>query len=135
MFVNYDLFIMTYSSFEEIPVWQSSRVFVMKAFDLVRTNKFLQKDYGTSDQFRRAASSILLNISEGFERGSNVEFAHYINIAKASAGEIRAILYIMVDAQYIDRTTFDKMHSDIREISTHLANFRKFLLRNKHRKK
>ena len=44
------------------------------------------KDYGFKDQIQRAAVSVMNNIAEGFERGSNKDFAKFLFIAKGSVG-------------------------------------------------
>lgn len=70
----------------------------------------------------------MLNIAEGFERSSNKEFANFVNIAKASAGEVRSILYILLDNTYILQEKFGFMLNKVLEVSANLSNFRKFLL-------
>jgi four helix bundle protein len=37
------------------------------------------------------------NVAEGFERIGIVEKAHFYNIARASAGEVRSLLYVLED--------------------------------------
>lgn len=120
---------MQYNQFEDIPVWQEARLFVNTIYNLAEKSEKLKRDFSLLDQLKRASYSILLNIAEGFERGSNKEFANFLNIAKASAGEVRAIFYILLDNHYINQETFEKYRINILEISSHLANFRKFLLK------
>jgi len=86
---------MKYEQFEDLPVWQSSRQFVNEIYKLIETHSKLAKDFSLTDQLKRCSYSIMLNIAEGFERGSNKEFANFINITKGSAGEVRSILYIL----------------------------------------
>ena len=93
---------MTYKKFEDIKVWQDSRIFAAKIYGLINTHPKIQKDYALSDQLKRAGYSIMLNIAEGFERKSKKEFANFLNIAKGSAGEVRSILYIVIDLNLID---------------------------------
>ena len=121
---------MQYKRFEEIKVWGESRIFVNEIYDLFRRNPILSKDYSLVDQLKRASYSIMLNIAEGFERGSNKEFANFLNIAKGSAGEVRSILYILKDNKYIDEKDFEDLYSKVENISAQLSNFRKFLLTN-----
>ncbi len=59
------------------------------------------KDYAFRDQIQRAAISVMNNISEGFERKTKKDFAHFLDLAKASSGEVRSMLYAAEDLQYI----------------------------------
>ncbi len=126
---------MKYNKFEDLPIWQQSREFVNLVYKIIKNSPTLSKDYSLVDQLKRAVYSIMLNIAEGFERGGNKEFANFINIAKGSAGEARAILYILMDNQYISQVVFEQAMHKILEISTNLSNFRKFLLNHSEYKK
>lgn len=125
---------MHYIKFENIPIWQESRIFINKIFQVIENNEKLKRDFSLSDQLRRASYSIMLNIAEGFERSSNKEFANFLNIAKGSSGEVRTILYILVDNNFINQKEFKDLHNNITEISCHLSNFRKFLKNNERKK-
>lgn len=52
----------------------------------------------------------MANIAEGFERGSTREFVRFLTIAKGSAAEVQAQLYVAIDAGYIDREAFDRIY-------------------------
>jgi four helix bundle protein len=43
----------------------------------------------------------MANIAEGFECGSDAEFARFLSIAKASAGEVESHLYVAIDRGYL----------------------------------
>lgn len=119
---------MQYKRFEEIKVWNEAKSFVNDIYNLIFTHQKLQKDYSLVDQLKRASYSIMLNIAEGFERGSNKEFANFLNIAKGSAGEVRSILHLLKDNKYILEKEFDELYLKIENISAQLSNFRKFLI-------
>jgi len=57
------------------------------------------------------------NIAEGFERGGTGEFIQFLAIAKGSAGEMRAQLYVAHDQSYIDGSQFDELIKDVDEVS------------------
>ncbi len=126
---------MNISKFEDLPIWMESRVLVNKIYKLIESSAKLRKDFSLTDQLKRSAYSIMLNIAEGFERSSNKEFANFINISKGSAGEVRCILYILLDNKYIDKKQFDELYNNLENISIKLSNFRKFLLRHSDFKK
>jgi len=64
------------------------------------------RDFGLKDQIRRAAVSIMSNIAEGFDRNRVKEFALFLRIAKGSCAEVRAQLYVALDAAYLDEQRF-----------------------------
>lgn len=117
---------MRINSFEEIKVWQDARAFVKEIYTLTASDKF-KKDYGLRDQMQRAAVSILNNISEGFERNNNKEFIKFLLYSKGSAGEIRAMLYVALDINYISEEEFQNYYTNAINIITQIANFIAYL--------
>ena len=91
--------------FEDLICWQRARALTKFIYDISRYRDF-DTDYGLKDQIRRAAVSVMSNIAEGFDRGTQAELIHFFFIAKASAGEVRSQLYIAYDLQYIDISKF-----------------------------
>ena len=123
---------MIYAQFEDIPVWQQAREFVVKIYLI--TKKDFNNDFELMNQIRRAALSILLNIAEGFERKSNKDFARFINQAKASAGECRAALYIAFDLGYIVKNKFEELITNVISISKQLSKFENYLVNSSYKK-
>jgi four helix bundle protein len=62
-----------YNSFENLEVWKRACKLAVDTYGVLRDCK----DYGLKDQMTRAAVSIASNISEGAERNSKLEFAHF----------------------------------------------------------
>lgn len=85
------------------------------------------KDWGFRDQIQRASVSIVSNIAEGFESGTKQEFLNYLYIAKASAGEVRAQLYVANDIGYLNIQTFKHLNVLAEECSRLIASFAKKL--------
>ena len=96
----------TVNRFEDLEVWKLSREIVNEIYDLTHQSSF-SRDFSLCNQIRRSAVSILSNISEGFESGSDAQFARYLKIAKGSAGECRAQLYIALDQHYMNQKEFN----------------------------
>jgi len=80
-----------FRSFEEIDAWKKDREFTDEIYAATRHGAF-PKDYGLSDQIRRASVSVMSNIAEGYERKGVKEFIYFLSIAKGSTGEVRCEL-------------------------------------------
>lgn len=75
--------------FEELVAWQKARSLTASSYRVTRQGTFT-RDYALAGQLQRAATSIMSNIAEGFERGKPSEFHQFLSIAKASCGEFRS---------------------------------------------
>lgn len=115
-----------FDSFEEINSWKKAREFNKRIY-LITENPNFKKDFDFVRQIRRASISITSNIAEGFERNSDKEFAHFLYIAKASAGEVRSQIYLAFDLNYITEQEFNTLLESITEISKLLSGFIKYL--------
>ncbi|MFH0931422.1 MAG: four helix bundle protein [Candidatus Zixiibacteriota bacterium] len=114
---------------EELLVWQRARELVNKVYDLTKNQSF-RKDFSLVDQIRRAVISIMCNIAEGYERGSNVEFIQFLYIAKASCGEVRTQLVIAFDQGYINKNELECAKESALKVSGMLSNFITYLKRS-----
>ncbi len=102
--------------FEDLIAWQRSRELANRVCSLSKNEPF-KKDYSLVDQIRRAAVSVMNNIAEGFERGSNKDFVKFLFISKGSAGEVRNILYLALDQNYISKEEFQNTYDISVEVS------------------
>ena len=112
--------------FEDLEVWQFSRVLVKEIYILTRS-KELKNDFGLSSQIQRCSVSIMANIAEGFERKSKKEFLQFLFIAKASCGELRSHLYVLLDLEIITKEKFNDLYLSVEKISKSLSGFIKYL--------
>ena len=112
--------------FEEIQSWMKARTLTKQIYTATLTGAFA-KDFGLRDQIRRAAVSILSNIAEGFERGGDKEFLRFLAIAKGSAGELRAQLYVALDQKYLSQNQFESLSQEAIEISQLISGFIRYL--------
>jgi four helix bundle protein len=93
--------------FEDIIAWQEARKLTKQIYALTQTGVFA-RDFGLRDQLRRACVSVVTNIAEGFDCDSQIEFAHYLGIARRSAVEVQSLLYTALDAGYINEEIFQE---------------------------
>ncbi len=96
-------------------VWQ-------KAMDLCESvykesRKFPKDEiFGLTSQFRRASTSILLNISEGSACRTKREFSHFLNIVLRSQYETVAVIKLSRKLNVLDDTSYTKLNNLSEEI-------------------
>ena len=118
---------MKFTKFEEITAWQKARVLSSEVYRVTRLEPFCQ-DYGLVDQIRRASGSIMHNIAEGFDAGSNNEFVRFLRYSFRSASEVQSQLYIAQDANFIGQPEFDQLYQLATEIKKIISGLIKYLL-------
>jgi four helix bundle protein len=111
--------------FEDLVVWQEAKDLagvIYKTFNGL-------KDFGFKDQIQRASISVMNNIAEGFERGSDADFLRFLYISKASCGEVRSMIYLAKDLNYIKESDGNIILENCRKLARGLASFIKYLKR------
>jgi len=115
--------------FEEIEAWKTSRLLTNVVYSLSNQAGF-NRDFGLRDQIRRAGVSAMSNIAEGFESRTDVQFVNFLGMAKASAGEVRAQLYVALDQNYIAEEQFKEAYALAETCSRQIAKFIAYLEAN-----
>ncbi|MDA7615196.1 four helix bundle protein [Akkermansiaceae bacterium] len=95
--------------FEDIEGWKKGRELTKLVYSFTRKGAFA-KDYGLKDQITRAAVSVMLNIAEGFDGGSDAEFARFLSYAQRSTSEVMSCLYIALDNEYVGKEEFKEAY-------------------------
>jgi four helix bundle protein len=108
--------------FEDIKAWGMAKDLVTVIYRLSADGKF-SKDFGLRDQIRRASVSVMSNIAEGFERGSQKEFSRFLRMAKGSSGEVRSQLYVALELGYLDLADFEAVKVKAENLSRTLSGF------------
>ena len=105
--------------FEELEIWQTSRRLLKQIYTALASCR----DYGFRDQLQRASVSVMNNIAEGFEKSTAKDFAHYLDHAKGSAGEVRSMLYAAADLGIVDQEIAGQLRADYEQLSKSIAAF------------
>jgi len=108
-------------NFRELRVWQLAKELAVNIYKLTRDQKF-KNDYGFKDQIQRSAVSILSNIAEGDESGSNRLSVRYLYIAKGSTAELMTQLIIANEIGYITDDIKASLVDECDKISSMLTN-------------
>jgi four helix bundle protein len=114
-------------SFEELRIWQDARILVQGVYSLTQN----LKDYGFRDQIQRAAISIMNNIAEGADSGSDALFIRYLRIAKGSCGEVKSMLYVAENLNYCSVEQANELRSKSKLISASTQKLIDYLKQNK----
>lgn len=118
------------SRFEDNIAWQKARVLTREIYKITRQDTF-SRDFGLSGQIQRASVSSMSNIAEGYERSNSGDYHRFLQIAKASCGEVRSQLYVALDIGYIEQAKFSDLHEKATEISRIVSGIMKTLKQNR----
>jgi len=111
------------TKFEDVIAWQKARAMTSAIYASTTTGAFA-KDFGLRDQIQRASVSVMANIAEGFERRSIGEYAHFLNIAKASCAEVQSHLYVAFDVKHLSAEPFEQLLAMSKEVSRIIGGLR-----------
>ncbi len=110
--------------FRDWPVYQAAKSFRKKIRALARKLPETEK-YLLRDQMSRAADSICLNIAEGSNRLSDVEFSKYLNISETSLEEVVCCLDLILEDGHILKDEFEGCLKEAEELGAQLIAFGK----------
>ncbi|HMU46344.1 MAG TPA: four helix bundle protein [Chitinophagaceae bacterium] len=120
----------TIQKFEDLEVWKKARTLSDKIYPLT-FKKPIADDFRMKDQLRGSLGSIMDNIAEGFERGSQFEFINSLTISKGETGELKSQLYRCFDNNYISKKLFDELYLLADEITKMLTGLINYLNKSK----
>ncbi len=107
---------MSIKNYKDLDVWKKSMRLTNLIYD--HTQNFPKEElFGLASQMRRAAVSIASNIAEGSLRGSKVEFASFVGIARGSLAELETQIIISYDRKYSDETIHIELTTLAEDIS------------------
>lgn len=118
------------SRFEDNIAWQKSRKLTQDIYLVTKKGEF-SRDFGLSGQIQRASVSIMSNIAEGYERSNPGDYHRFLQIAKASSGEVRSQLYVALDIGYIDNEKFENLQKQAIEVSKIISGIMKTVNRKR----
>lgn len=94
--------------YKKLKAWQHARALALISRPLIERLPATERS-NLADQWRRASSSVVLNIAEGASRRGPREFRKYLDTARASLDEIEAIIDLSVGLDYLRREDVAKV--------------------------
>jgi four helix bundle protein len=107
-------------NFEKLQVWQKTRAFVNKIYEVTSKYPSAEK-FGLSQHTRDSAISILSNIAEGNSRRSKTESMRFIEIALGSLYETVTQLFVALDNNYLKQDIFSNIYTESETIAKMLS--------------
>ncbi len=108
-------------SHKDLNVWKMSIDFAEDVYTI--TKQYPKEEmYGMVSQMRRAATSIPMNIAEGYARSTDKENIHFLYIAAGSAAEVDTQLILSERLGYIDEETSSTMQGQVTSIRKMLSS-------------
>lgn len=119
--------------FEDLRCWQEARNLVKEIYLIADQGK-LARDFDTKSQIKRAALSAMNNIAEGFGKYSGKEFVRYLDTANNSASEVKSILYVLQDLEYLDSEKVKMLQNKADEVKALTLALIRYLVKRGHDK-
>jgi len=119
--------------FRQFQVYKHARIFI-KELKVFSKNEFPKTEqFGLLSQLWRALDSIILNIAEGADRGTDKDFAHFLNNAHTSLNEVVSCLDLALDCEYIKQSEQNYFLHKAEGLSNQITAFRRSLLTRPHK--
>lgn len=116
----------SYKCFEELPIWQESRLLSKVIYELLDKERF-RRDFHLRNQMSRSCGSIQDNIAEGFDRGTTRTFIYFLSISRGSCSELKSQLYRALDRSHITADEFEAAYLQATKISKMVTGFITYL--------
>jgi len=114
--------------FEDLKVYQKALDFIDSTYSIAE--KFPKNEnYALSSQFKRASTSIALNIAEG-AGDTNAQFNRFLNITKGSIKECVVCSTIAKRLNYLNEEEDYKNRIQLEELSKMTTSLQKYLKSN-----
>ncbi len=107
--------------FRQLRVWEDTHLLTLEVYKI--TKQFPKEElFALTNQLRRSSSSIGLNIAEGCGRGSNKDYANFLQIALGSAFEVDYQLLLVKDLAYLETDNYSLISKKVDAVKRQLAS-------------
>jgi four helix bundle protein len=112
--------------FKKLKVWQKAHRLTLDVYQASAT--FPREElYGLTSQIRRSCLSIPSNIAEGCGRGSDTDFARFLQISMGSSSEVEYLLILSRDLQILTTDYYERLSQEVIQIKRMLTSLIKTL--------
>jgi len=104
------------STVEDNVILEKSKAFALRIIKLYQYRSTEKKEFILSKQVLRSGTSIGANAKEGANAQSKADFYAKMYIAYKEANETEYWLELLYESGYIDKSAFDSIYSDCKEL-------------------
>ncbi|MBI3120678.1 MAG: four helix bundle protein [candidate division NC10 bacterium] len=112
--------------FEDIEAWKEARRLTQEIYRVTKAKAFA-RDIGLREQLQRASVSVMANIAEGFDCGSDREFVKFLGYSMRSTSELQSHLYVALDQEYLSRESFSRLYMRSIKVKNLIGGFIRYL--------
>jgi four helix bundle protein len=109
-------------NFRELKVWEKAHQLTLAVYKATTTFP-REEQYGLTSQLRRACASVPANIAEGCGRGSEADFARFLQIAMGSASELEYHLLLARDLNLLRQVEYENLDQEVTDVKRMLTAF------------
>jgi four helix bundle protein len=102
-------------NFRNLQVWQRAHRLTLDVYRATRPFPKYER-FGLTGQIRRASSAIPANLAEGCGRGSDADFARFVQMALGSASELDYHLLLCHDLGYLSMESYQVLSGETASI-------------------
>jgi len=114
--------------FRQFPVYKDACLFRIQARDIAKKSFPKSEQFCLTSQLLRALNSIILNIAEGADRGTDKDFANFLNYSHTSVNEVVACMDIALSDCYITEKEHEEILLHAEKLANQLTAFRKKII-------
>jgi four helix bundle protein len=109
--------------YKKLKVWKKAHQLTLIVYAEVLPAFPNHETFNLSNQTKRSAYSIPLNIVEGSGKNTEKDFAHYLDNALGSAHELEYCCLLAKDLNYLNEKLFNKLNSEANRLKLCLLGF------------
>lgn len=110
--------------FRQLKVWERAHRLALAVYKA--SAEFPQEElYGLTSQIRRASMSVPTNIAEGCGRGSDADFARFLQLAMGSACETEHQMLLSLDLGLLSKDDYAPLQADVEEVKRMISGLLK----------
>lgn len=112
------------AGYRSLIAWQKAMDLTVACYTVSRSLR-QSRHTDLANQLLRASVSVPSNIAEGHGRGTNKEFAHFLDISMGSLGEVDTLVALADRIRLVKRATADELLKQTDEVGRIVQGLRR----------